>query len=156
MTKSLTCLFLSLILCCGFFFSFNVFCVVQASADANETSSPSVPEFTLKYVDYSYDVPPTYGIDQFSGEQIVTKEGYHVDERTIEFTIKNQAFTPHEDADGNNIILYYNIRFKGPYGTEWLDYPDRSHTWGGFPRFFFQTLQLQTQITRLLQLRQQT
>lgn len=40
------------------------FGTVQASI-----SKPSVPEFTVKYVDNSYDVPPTYGIDQYTGEK---------------------------------------------------------------------------------------
>jgi hypothetical protein len=103
-----------------------VFCVENLSI-------PSVPEFTLRFVDLSYDIPPTYGIDQFTGETIMTKAGYHVDERTLEFIIKNQDFTPYQDADGNDIILYYDFRFKGTYGDEWSNYPDRSHTWGGFP-----------------------
>jgi hypothetical protein len=106
---------------------------MQESNESYPTVKPSAPEFTLEYVDQSYDVPPTYGIDQFTGEKMTTREGYHVDERLIRFSIKNQAFTPYEDADGNNVILYYNIRFKGPYGDEWFDYPDRSHMWGGFP-----------------------
>ena len=75
----------------------------------NEVSAPSVPEFTVKYLDNSYDVPPTYEINQFTGNQIVKSDGYHVDKRTIEFTIKNQDFPPYQDSDGNNIILYYNF-----------------------------------------------
>jgi hypothetical protein len=83
-------------------------------------SKPSVPEFTLKYVDYSYDVPPTYGIDEYTGKTIVTKPGEHVDNRTIEITIKNQAFTPFTDASsGRAINLYYNIRYKGSFGQDW-------------------------------------
>lgn len=96
-------------------------------------TKPSVPEFTLEYVDHSYYVPPTYGIDQFTGKSIITEEGYHVDNRTIEFTIKNQPFTSYVDASGNNINLYYKFRYKGPYGNDWSYYPDSSHTyvyWG--------------------------
>jgi hypothetical protein len=84
---------------------------------------PSVPEFAVKYVDYSYDVPPTYGIDQYTGEPVITKQGYHVTNRTVEFTIKNQLFTSYKDANGNDIGLYYNFRFKGYYGSEWSYYP---------------------------------
>ncbi len=29
---------------------------------------PSIPEFTLKFLDNSYDVPPTYGIDPYTGK----------------------------------------------------------------------------------------
>ncbi len=84
---------------------------------------PSVPEFTLRYVDNSYDVPPTCGIDQYTGKNVTTKEGYHVDKRSIEFTIKNQPFTSYNDSIGNNICVYYNFRFKGQYGEEWSYYP---------------------------------
>lgn len=103
---------------------------------AYSVSPPSVPEFTLEYVDNSYDVPPTYGIDQYTGKSIITEEGYHVDNRTIEFTIKNQPFTSYVDASGNNIKLYYNFRFKGPYGNEWSYYPDTSHSYGLYTGFF--------------------
>jgi hypothetical protein len=87
------------------------------------TSALAVPEFTVKYIDYSYDVPPTYGIDQYTGETVITKEGYHIADRTVEFTIKNQPFTSYEDANGSEIELYYNFRFKGYYGSEWSYYP---------------------------------
>ena len=90
---------------------------------AAQTSQPSVPEFTMKYVDLSYDVPPTYGIDQFTGQNVVKQGGYHVDKQSAVFTIKNQPFTSYNDSSGNNISLYYNFRYKGHFGTEWRDYP---------------------------------
>jgi hypothetical protein len=94
---------------------------------------PSVPEFTVKYIDYSYDVPPIYGIDQYTGKSVITKEGYHVDNRTVEFTIKNQPFTSYEDASGNDIGLYYNFRFKGHYGNEWSYYPFKPDGYSAIP-----------------------
>jgi len=96
----------------------------------------SVPEFTLKYIDKSYDVPPTYGIDQYTGEKVITNPGYHVDNRTVEFTIKNQPFTPYTDASGNEISLYYNFRFKGPYGDDWSYYPNTDRSYGLYTGFF--------------------
>ncbi len=86
-------------------------------------TTPSVPEFTLKYVDYSYDVPPTYGINQYTGQNVTIQAGYHVDNRTMVFTIKNQPFTSYNDSSGNYIGLYYNFRVKGHYGDEWTYYP---------------------------------
>jgi hypothetical protein len=83
---------------------------------------PSVPEFNLSYVDLSYDVPPTYGVDPYTGKTIITQDGYHVDNRSIQFTIKNQPFTPYTDANGTEIGLYYNFRVKGAYATEWSRY----------------------------------
>ncbi len=90
---------------------------------AQSTSKPSIPEFTLKFVDYSYDVPPTYGIDQFTGKTVITQEGYRVDNKSVVFTIKNQPFISYNDSSGYNISLYYNFRFKGHFGDEWGYYP---------------------------------
>jgi hypothetical protein len=90
---------------------------------AQTITKPSVPEFTVKYVDFSYDVPATYGIDQYTGKNVTINEGYHVDNRSIEFTIKNQQFTPYTDSNGNSIKVYYNFGFKGNYGDVWTYYP---------------------------------
>lgn len=89
----------------------------------SQPTNPSVPEFTAKYVDLSYSVPPTYGVSQYTGQQIVTEDGYSVDNRSIQFTIKNQPFTPYTDSNGTQINLYYNFRIKGSYGTDWDYYP---------------------------------
>ena len=125
MVKSVIGLFILFILGVGLFFvvSTNLFVVALASTDVNETPKPSVPEFTFKYVDYSYDVPPVYGIDQFTGEEVITEEGYRVHERSIEFKIKNQVFTAYNDSSGNEINLYFNFRCKGHFGSEWSYYP---------------------------------
>lgn len=82
---------------------------------------PAVPEFTLKAVDGSYDVPPTYGINQFTGETEVTQPGYHVENKTIVLTMKNQPFTPYTDTNSNRIRLYYNIRIKGQFTEDWTE-----------------------------------
>jgi hypothetical protein len=97
--------------------------MVRAAPASASKPKPSVPEFTVKYVDNSYDVPPTYDIDQYTGKQVIIKEGHHVDNRMIEVTIKNQPFTSYEDASGNDIALYYNFRYKGLHGDEWSYYP---------------------------------
>jgi hypothetical protein len=94
---------------------------------------PSVPEFTVRYLDYSHDVPPVYGVDQYTGKTVITKEGYHVNNRTVEFTIKNQPFTSYIGASGNNIELYYNFRFKGYYGNEWSYYPFKPDGYSTIP-----------------------
>jgi hypothetical protein len=86
-------------------------------------SKPSAPEFTVAYVDSSYYVPPTYGIDQYTGENVTVKESYMVNGKNIVFTIVNQPFASYADSSGNNIGLYYNFRFKGYYGTQWGYYP---------------------------------
>jgi hypothetical protein len=97
--------------------------VMVGSAFAQSITKPSVPEFTLKYIDLSYDVPPTYGIDQFTGETVITQEGYHRHNQSAVFKIKNQPFNPYTDSGGNNISLHYNFRAKGHFGDEWRYYP---------------------------------
>jgi hypothetical protein len=83
---------------------------------------PSVPEFTVELLDSSYDVPPSSSIDPYTG-QIVTQPGYHVESKTIRFSIKNQLFTPFsvQDENGNNwtVDFYYNIRWKGHFEQDW-------------------------------------
>jgi hypothetical protein len=72
----------------------------------------SVPEFTVTFEAHPYDVPTTYGVDQYTGKNITIEEGYHVRNETIVFTIKNQHFSN----------LFYNIRYKGHFGDDWTGY----------------------------------
>lgn len=90
------------------------FDIVQAESS---TPKPSVPEFTLKFVDNSYDVPPAYGIDPYTGKNVITMKGYHVQNKTIVLTVENQ---PHVINDN---VLYYNVRWKGHFSNSWIYYP---------------------------------
>jgi hypothetical protein len=94
---------------------------------ASAESTPSVPQFSIQVVDYSYDVPTTYYTDSFNGKQI-TIPGYHVNDIRIEGKIKNQHFTPYTIPNPNstsnrdkylNIDFYYSIRYKGHFGDDW-------------------------------------
>ncbi|MGA3289942.1 MAG: hypothetical protein ABSD42_06885 [Candidatus Bathyarchaeia archaeon] len=91
---------------------------VSATVIANlayaQVSTPSVPQFTLQYVDRSYSIPPTYGTDPYTGKTIITNPGSYVDNRTIEVTIQNQPFTPYTSGNYTN-RLYYNVRSKGHF-----------------------------------------
>ncbi|MCL5948847.1 MAG: hypothetical protein M1490_00010 [Candidatus Bathyarchaeota archaeon] len=82
-------------------------------------ANPSVPEFTVQYVDHSYDVPVTHWTttDPYTGTQVThSSGGEHVDNRTIDVTITNQPFTTYKDSTSNQTInLYYNIRSKGHF-----------------------------------------
>ncbi|MDI9577867.1 MAG: hypothetical protein QM398_07025 [Thermoproteota archaeon] len=85
---------------------------------------PSVPEFTVKLVSYPYDVPPTTTttVDPYTGKETVTTQpGYHVENKSIELIIKNQPVTPHTDAEGHMINLYYNVRVKGHFEDPWRE-----------------------------------
>jgi hypothetical protein len=86
-------------------------------------TKPSVPEFTLKFVEHSFDVAPTTTIDPYTGKNVTIQAGYRVQNRSIEVIIKNQPFTPYEDSNGNYIDLYYNVSSKGHYENNWYYYP---------------------------------
>ena len=101
--------------------------VMVGSAFAQSNTEPSVPEFTLKLVDNSYDVPPipstapTYTIDPYSGKQTILTPGssaipgYHVENKTIELWIENQQHSSN---------VYFNVRTKGHFGENWTElYP---------------------------------
>jgi hypothetical protein len=96
------------------------------------TSMPSVPEFTVKYVDYSYDTPATYGTDTYTGQTIVTNPSNHVDNRTVQIVIKNQPFTAYTNENGREINLFYNVRYKGSFGENWtLMFGEQAQMLGG-------------------------
>ncbi len=123
MTKSFTCLFLLLISGCGFFISFSSFCVVRVSAETYGIDRPSAPEFTVEFVDSSYDVPPTYKIDPYTGKNVTDKSGYTVENKSIVITIKNQV--PTYFFNGAKCYVAYNIAVKGHFEEEWrgLSFP---------------------------------
>lgn len=91
-----------------------------------QISKPSVPEFTVRYVDSSYYVPPSYGIDEFSGEKVQTGGGFTNYNKTVELSIKPQPFTPYVDGEGHKVDLEYIVEYKGHFGEEWKRYP---HNW---------------------------
>ncbi|MCW4000009.1 MAG: hypothetical protein NWE93_07205 [Candidatus Bathyarchaeota archaeon] len=88
------------------------------AAFAQSIPKPKVPEFTVAYVDLSYDVPATTSIDQYSGKTVTTP-GYHVMNRTLQLAIKNQPFTS-TLLDGQNVSFYYNVKVKGQYTSDWI------------------------------------
>jgi len=79
--------------------------------NVSSTLAQSVPEFTLKLEAHPYDVPTTYGIDPYTGENVAIQEGYHVENKSVVFTIKNQPAT----------YLFYNVRYKGHFGDSWTE-----------------------------------
>ncbi len=93
------------------------------AANAQAIPKPDVPEFSLRYVDRSYDVPPTTTTttNPYTGENTTktTKEGYHVTKQTVEFTIVNQPYIKNANTTGYWASgLFYNFRFKGHYENE--------------------------------------
>jgi len=107
--KPLSRLLLLIILICGFFLFISTnLCSAQASADANELPTPSVPEITVKFVDASYAVTTT---NLYTG----LDETVQISNKSIEITINNQPF------DYPNHQLYYDVRIKPHFGENWTD-----------------------------------
>jgi hypothetical protein len=98
------------------------FVTVQAESSIPK---PSIPEFVVQYVNHPYDLAPTSTVDPYTGKTIVTSQGGHFDNFSIEVKIRNQAFISTIDSSGNYTSLYYNLRFKGHYEneTKWVYYP---------------------------------
>jgi hypothetical protein len=74
-------------------------------------AKPSVPEFIVKFADYSYDVPANTSIDPYTGET-VNNPAQHIENKTLQVSIKNQTIQSTE-------YLYYQIRMKGHFSPEW-------------------------------------
>jgi hypothetical protein len=105
--------------------------IMIESAFAQSIPKPSVPEFTVKLIDHPYDVPSstTTSTDPYTGKQtITTYPGYHVQNRSIEVTIKNQQFTPYSIDNQNTLYLFYNVSYKGHYAGDWTYYPSGSYS----------------------------
>ncbi len=86
--------------------------------------NPSVPQFTIEYVDNSYDVPLviTTTTDPYNGQQVTHRSGgYHVENKTIELSIKNQPLSSESLGNNSDNGLYYTVRVKGHFGTEWQE-----------------------------------
>jgi hypothetical protein len=99
--------------------------IIVKPASAQSIPNPSVPEFSVQYVNHPYDLAPTSTVDPYTGKTIVTSQGGHFDNFSIEVKIKNQAFISSIDSSGNYTSLSYNLRFKGHYEneTKWVYYP---------------------------------
>jgi hypothetical protein len=94
--------------------------MVQATS-AQSTSPLSVPQFTVTYLDKSYDVEPVYGVDQYTGQTVVKTAGYHVQNCSVVLKIANQPFTSYF-INSSQVNLYYRIGVKGHYGSDWQEY----------------------------------
>jgi hypothetical protein len=86
--------------------------------NAQTIPKPSVPEFSLAFVDNSYDVSTTTSIDPYTG-QTITNQGHHVQRVYLVMTIENQPL-----AYQYNGSFYYNLKVKGHYEqwNEWSEW----------------------------------
>jgi hypothetical protein len=95
--------------------------LIMAKPAFAQIPKPSVPEFTVKFIDASYYTPTTYSIDPYTGKN-VTHPSYYVANKTIIVSIKNQPFVSTYDSSGGwNTSLLYNIRIKGHFTENWTN-----------------------------------
>lgn len=93
-------------------------------------TTPSVPEFTLKLADHSYDVleRTTSTFDPYTGKTTTqTLPAYHVQNLTIDIIFRNQNFP--STINGYSTVLYYDIAIKPHFTQDW----DGPYDKGWFP-----------------------
>ena len=103
--------------------------IMVAAPACAAVTKPSVPEFTWKLGAHPYDVAAATSTDFYTGETVIT-DGYHVENRSLEVTIKNQPYTSYMDAGGFYTRLSYKFRFNGLYEENWIMYP--TYPYGSF------------------------
>jgi len=91
-----------------------VLCMLLPSSQAALTK-PNIPQFTVNIYDSSYDVEPTSTTDPFTGQPTGTP-GQHVEQRTIEFRIKNPYLPSSSGVYPTD--FHYDIRYRGHFGSE--------------------------------------
>ncbi len=87
----------------------------EPASTPSPTIHPAVPEFSVRFVDSSYDIPANASVDPFTGKT-VTIPAQHINNQTITVTIKNQVTLLYEDS-----YLHYLIQMKGHYSQEWTN-----------------------------------
>ncbi len=94
---------------------------VAPTVSAQSIPKPSVPQFTLKFVNSSYLVPetPYYQTDPYTGKQkyIGMQGGYLSKNYTIEISVKGHSFL--SSINDTTLQLYYNVQAKGLYENNW-------------------------------------
>jgi hypothetical protein len=96
------------------------FGTTQASTDVSGVPKPSIPEFTVKFVNASYTVTTT---NPYTG----VDETQQISNNSIEVTIKNQPF----DYSNNGLTypVYFDIRVKPHFSGNWTEvYPLQNRT----------------------------
>ncbi len=81
--------------------------------------TPPVPEFTLQLVENPYDVQPIYSTNPYTGANITVQAGYHVENKTIVITIKNQPYS--YTYNSSDWWLVYDVQAKGHFEEYWGD-----------------------------------
>jgi hypothetical protein len=85
------------------------------------TPAPSIPQFTVSFVNRSYTTPTitTQTTDPFTGQQVThTSGGQYVNNLTIDINIQNPSYRFATLPNGTVGQLFYSIRTKGHF-ADW-------------------------------------
>jgi hypothetical protein len=89
--------------------------IVAGIGVSSALQTPSAPEFTVHFVDNSYDVPPKYAVSGYTGQNEIVEAGYHIQNKSIVVTIKNQLFVSYRNENNSLVSLSYCINVKGHF-----------------------------------------
>jgi hypothetical protein len=102
---------------------------------ATATAKPSTPQFTVRYINDSYDYTTSPSTDPYTGATI-PPVSYHVDHSYIQVSFENNKLpTPPADSHSE---YYYNIRYKGQYTDKWIE--ARTASDGYYRASYFKTV----------------
>ncbi len=99
-----------------------LFTVKLTNAQPTASTTPSIPEFTLKIVNNSRytETITTTTTDPYTGQPTTsTTPSKYVQEEYIEVAIKNQTFTPYPIGGNYSSNLWFDVRYKGHQATDW-------------------------------------
>jgi len=85
--------------------------LIESASGVTSVTRLAAPKFSVKYIDNSYDVPPTTTMDPYKGQTIT--EEYQVINKSIEITIENPL--------SSNYGAYYSVRAKGHFEENWIN-----------------------------------
>ena len=97
----------------------SLFVVSTVPTAVQAVDKPSVPQFSLKLIDESYDVAPTTSTHPYTGET-TTVPGYRRIQINGVITIKNQPFKPSADEKEKGYVLFYVVEMKGHFEDTWF------------------------------------
>jgi hypothetical protein len=86
---------------------------------AQSFPQPTIPKFTLKFVNSSYVESPVSSPDPYTGKNELVQTSNYALNLSVEMTIYNQPFTPYVDSKSNQIVLLYNVEWKPHYSADW-------------------------------------
>ena len=96
------------------------FGTTQASTDVSGVPKPSIPDFTVKFVNASYTVTTT-------NPYTWVDETQQISNNSIEFTITNQPFD--YSSNGVTYHVYFDVRVKPHFSGNWTEiYPLQNRT----------------------------